>query len=472
MSTEFSFIILTLNEEQHLPRLLNSISGLGAETFILDSGSTDQTLNIIKQYQMQSAYHKFENHPLQWSYALQNFPIRTPWVIGLDADQVVTPELFQQLSQFKNKDFSTINGIYFNKKYIYKNKWLKHGGFYPKYLLKMFRYPMGYSDLNEAMDHKFQVPGKTIIWKKGHLIEENHKENSLSFWIEKHNSYSDQLALEEIEKIQKLRHQNPNINFWGSPNEQKAWMKRLWWSLPKYLRPILYFSYRIIIQRGLLDGKTGITYHFLQGFWFRFIIDVKIDEMLNAQQCLITSKQPLNKRKNPSVKFAIIFTTLFILLYALNLSFIGLTSPTGYYNEFLDTHLNYIRLWRNFNISSSASILRQIGYQVYTDNYRLHVEGMAGFRIVYSCLGYGILSLFSAFVIAYPKPIKSKFIFLIGGILVFQIFNTLRLVLIALYWKPTTQFLKIDFHDVFNIFIYLLMIWSVNYWLKQKPLLK
>ncbi len=277
---DFSFIILTYNEEQHLPRLLESIKILNANTYILDSGSTDQTLTICKQYGVHIAYHAFENHPKQWDTALKIFTINTPWIIGLDADQIVTPELLVQLQNFKTEDYSDVNGIYFNRKNYFKGKWLKYGGYYPKYLLKMFRYGIGYSDLNENMDHRFIVPGKSIIWKKGHILEENLKENKISFWIDKHNRYSDLVADEEIERLLNNRNQTIVPRFWGLPDERIAWLKRLWWKLPHFLRPFLYFFYRMIFQLGILDGRTGILFHFLQGFWFRIIVDVKIAEKL------------------------------------------------------------------------------------------------------------------------------------------------------------------------------------------------
>lgn len=284
MSAQFSFIILTYNEEMHLPRLLQSISGLNAPVFILDSGSTDSTVEIGESFGAQFLQNKFENHPKQWDHALKNFPIQTPWVIGLDADHIVTDDLKNKLSAFRDEDHQNINGIYFNRKNFFKGRWIKYGGYYPFYMLKMFRYGVGYSDLNENMDHRFIAPGETLVWKDGIILEENLKENNISFWIEKHNRYSDLIAHEEVERLQQLRSQIIKPRFWGSPNERKAWFKSLWYKLPRYVRPLLYFKYRMIFQLGILDGRTGIIFHFLQGFWFRLIVDVKIDEIIKQQK--------------------------------------------------------------------------------------------------------------------------------------------------------------------------------------------
>ncbi len=283
MNTQFSFIILTFNEEQHLPRLLKSIKELEAPVFILDSGSTDQTIEIGKQFGATIQFNAFENHPKQWDHALKNFSITTPWVICLDADQEVTPELRAKLKDFKEEEHLNINGIYFNRKNFFKGKWIKHGGYYPFYLLKMFRYGIGFSDVNENMDHRFASPGESLVWKDGIIKEENLKENQIRFWIEKHNRYSDLLAMEEVERMQNARGQTEQPRFWGSPNQRKAWFKKQWWRLPRYLRPGLYFTQRMIFQLGILDGRTGIIFHFLQAFWFRLVVDIKIDELLKQQ---------------------------------------------------------------------------------------------------------------------------------------------------------------------------------------------
>ncbi|RYY06067.1 MAG: glycosyltransferase, partial [Sphingobacteriaceae bacterium] len=246
-------------------------------------GSTDKTLEICEKYQVKTAFHSFENHPKQWDFALKTFDIKTNWIICLDADQQVSAELLLKLDNFNEEEFSNINGIYFNRKNYFKDRWIKHGGYYPFYLLKMFRYKVGFSDLNENMDHRFIVPGKTIIWKDAYLREENLKENRISFWIAKHNIYSDLLAREEVERLQKLRQQTlkPKLN--GTPDERTAWLKNIWWKLPRYWRPFIYFFYRIIFQLGFLDGRTGIIFHFLQGFWFRLMVDIKIEELLEKQ---------------------------------------------------------------------------------------------------------------------------------------------------------------------------------------------
>lgn len=281
MNNNFSFIILTFNEEIHLPRLLESIQKLNAKIFILDSGSTDKTLEIAKVYGAEVKQNLFENHPKQWDYALKNFNVTTPWTIGLDADQMVTPALLDRLEKFNDRDFEGVNGVYFNRKNFFQGSWIRYGGYYPIYLLKMFRTGIGYSDLSENMDHRFIVSGKTVIWKDGHILEENLKENDIEFWFKKHEKYSDLIAYEEVERMQNIRVQTIKPNLFGNPDEQKAWLKRLWWKLPLGLRPYLYYGYRMVFKLGFLDNKTARRFHYLQGLWFRKLVDQKINKLKN-----------------------------------------------------------------------------------------------------------------------------------------------------------------------------------------------
>jgi len=468
LNIQFSFIIITYNEEQHLPRLLESIADLNAEIFILDSGSTDNTLAIAQQYGAVIQQHAFENHPKQWDYALNNFNVQTPWVICLDADQIVTEGLKTRLADFKDEDHQQVDGIYFNRKNYFKGRWIKHGGYSPFYLLKMIRYGVAYSDLNENMDHRFIVPGKTEVWKDGYILEENLKENQISFWINKHNRYSDLVAQEEVERMLKIRSQTLKPNFWGSPDERTAWLKQLWWKMPLYSRPLIYLIYRMFFRLGILDGRTGIIFHFLQAFWFRLIVDIKIDEILSAKKKALLSPA---KRHSP-LRFLICFMVLFLGFYYFNVVFFGITQSGGqHYNAWIANNLNYISLLRHILLKSSAQILNLLGFSAITNEYDLLVAGHGAIQLIYSCLGLGVISFFAAFVLSYPQKWKLKVIFLISGILGIELLNILRFILLALFWdKQHDQML--DHHAIFNIFIYLVIAVALFFWIKHDDALK
>ncbi|GAB1462348.1 exosortase Y [Pedobacter sp.] len=173
----------------------------------------------------------------------------------------------------------------------------------------------------------------------------------------------------------------------------------------------------------------------------------------------------------PYFKFIICFIGLYLLFYGFNTAFIGITAKGGVYAPFLDQHLNYINWWRTFTIESTATILRWLDYTTYTNEYQLRVIGKKGFTMVYTCLGYGIMSVFAAFVFTFPGKIKFRYGFLVLGLLIIQLLNTVRLVLLSLYWNKKAPLFNMDHHDLFNIVVYAVLILLVYIWLKyvSKP---
>jgi exosortase/archaeosortase family protein len=262
--------------------------------------------------------------------------------------------------------------------------------------------------------------------------------------------------------MMQLRSQTLKPHFWGSPDERTAWLKQLWWQLPRYVRPVLYFTYRMFFQLGILDGRTGVIFHFLQGFWFRLIVDVKIDEILQEQN----GAETIPIRKNGVVKFVITFLLLFVFFYYFNIYFFGITSPGNHYSSFLADHLNYISALRNILLKSSAGILNALGFGAISNEYQLLVAGHGTLQVVYSCLGLGVISFFAAFVLSYPKKWKKKIIFLIAGTIAIELLNILRFVLLAIFWNKKENHI-VDHHTLFNIFLYLIIAISLYFWVKN-----
>ena len=276
-----TFIVLTKNEEKNLSACLESVHGWVRDIFVVDSGSTDSTLAIAERYEATVVNHAFESHAKQWNWALHNLPISTDWVLGLDADQRVTPELHKEIVGFidsgRGRD-ETIAGCFIKRRQIFRGKWIKHGGYYPKYLLKMFRLSKVWVDENDLVDHHFRVNGKTLNLEND-INEDNQNEADISVWIEKHNRYAALQAMEENSHPLDRRVGQVKASLAGNPDEKVAWMKRLWGRLPLFVRPFIYFFHRYFIRLGFLDGKEGFIFHFLQGFWYRLLVDIKLDEL-------------------------------------------------------------------------------------------------------------------------------------------------------------------------------------------------
>ncbi len=273
-----SAVILTLNEEQNLPECLNSLRGWCRQIIVVDSGSTDRTLSIAKEHAALVLQHPFETHSKQWNWALKNAPIREEWVLAIDADQRISTELRDEITAEVSSSSADIAGYYLPRKQIFRGQWIRHGGYWPKYLLKLFRRGAGQSDEGELLDFRFYVKGKTRLLKNP-LIEQNEKEQAILFWIQKHLRFIELLAQEEYARRHNRTKWTIQPSVTGNPDQRVLWRKTLWHRMPLYIRPFLYFGYRYFIQLGILDGPQGFLFHFLQAFWFRFMVDIRLAEL-------------------------------------------------------------------------------------------------------------------------------------------------------------------------------------------------
>jgi glycosyltransferase involved in cell wall biosynthesis len=272
-------LILTFNEELNLEACLQSLAGWTKSIWIVDSLSTDRTFEIAKRNGAIVIEHQFESHQKQWKWALEQIPGLEDWILALDADQRITPELRNELGDlFKSGEGPDAHGLYIKRRQIFRGTWIKHGGYYPKYLLKLFRRSRVSFDELDLVDHHFYIAGPTAKLKHD-LIEDNVKENDITFWVDKHTRYAARMAEEEMRRRENGRKTPIAPRFFGTPDQRSLWMKSLWSRCPLYVRPVLYFHYRYFLQKGFLDGKQGFIFHFVQGFWFRLLVDIKIEEM-------------------------------------------------------------------------------------------------------------------------------------------------------------------------------------------------
>jgi exosortase/archaeosortase family protein len=176
----------------------------------------------------------------------------------------------------------------------------------------------------------------------------------------------------------------------------------------------------------------------------------------------------MQKRKaNLPIRFAAAFISLFLLFYYFNIFFFGLTSSGGKYSAFLARNLNYIDWLRWILLHISAFLLNAIGFKTIVSKYELLVSGHGIIKLVYTCLGLGIMSFITAFVIAYPKPLRAKLIFYFTAILGLQILNVIRLMLLALYWGRSKARI-VDHHLIFDVIIYIIIVITIYFWVNYK----
>ena len=269
-----SVIILTCNEEANLPACLESLNGLDCEIFVVDSGSTDRTMQIAKATGATVAEHPFENYAAQRNWAQQNLLILGEWLLHLDADERLTPELVREINQLLQEPHRGIDGFLLRKRTLFMSRWIKHGGHYPSYHLRLFRRGRGFCE-DRLYDQHFLVNGMVGRLQHDYI---DVITSDISTWTLRHTRWADLEAREMLSGQNNGRRVRPTLS--GNPIERRRWLREnLYARLPLFARPFLYWFYRYFLRLGFLDGKEGFIFHFLQAFWFRLLVDIKLDEL-------------------------------------------------------------------------------------------------------------------------------------------------------------------------------------------------
>lgn len=272
---ELTTIILTHNEKLHLERCLRSLVKVSDKICIVDSYSNDETLKIADSYGAEVKQNKWINYAKQFNWGLENFNIDTKWVMRFDADEFLTKELAKEIKEKLPKFEKDITGIVLKRRVYFMNRWIKHGGYYPTNLLRIWRNGKGICEERWMDEHIKITEGKTITFDND-FIDDNL--NNLTWWTTKHNNYATREAIDLLNiKYKFLKSESINAELSQQQDKRKRWVKENFYTyIPLFLRPFLYFIYRYIFRLGFLDGIPGLIWHFLQGFWYRFLVDAKI----------------------------------------------------------------------------------------------------------------------------------------------------------------------------------------------------
>lgn len=272
MTLPISAIILTFNEEKNIEACLQSVCGLMDQVFVVDSFSTDKTLDIVRKYTDQVHSHEFVNYSIQRNWAFENLPIRNDWILNMDADHRMTPELAEELrSKFSQPVDAGINGFLASRRAMFMGRWIRHGGHYPVYHAFLFRKGRGKCE-TRRYDQHFTVDGRQEKLK-GDVIDVIT--DSINKFTARHIKWAANEAVEQLagggSEIKAV--------FFGDPIQSRRWLREFYNGFPLFVRPFLYFGYRYIFRLGFLDGREGLIFHFLQGFWYRFLVDADIYEI-------------------------------------------------------------------------------------------------------------------------------------------------------------------------------------------------
>lgn len=274
---DITVIILTKNEKLHIGRCLEQLRDLNAKrVIIVDSHSTDGTQDIARSFGAEVIEHDWPgNQAAQFNWALDNIVISTGWILRLDADEYMLPELIHELNTKLSKIGSDISGIEFKRRHIFMDKWMKHG-IYPVKLLRLFRTGHGYYEERIMDEH--------IVLNQGNTIELahdfcDHNLNNLSWFCAKHIDYSIREAAEMLRLELEYSKEVPTDKNLAVQANQKRLKKHKYARKPLFWRSFAYFLYRYFIKGAWRDGKEGFLFTFIQGWWYRTLVDAKIFEI-------------------------------------------------------------------------------------------------------------------------------------------------------------------------------------------------
>lgn len=280
---DISVIILTYNEEIHIRRCLENVVTIAKAVYIIDSFSTDATLDIAKEYpNVHILQNKWENnHAKQFNWGLEHADITTQWVLRLDADEYLLPELIEELQKKLPAQPDDVTGIIFNRRHIFMGKWMKRG-IYPVKLLRVFRYGKGMCEQRLMDEHIQLTEGHTVEFEHDFC---DHNLNNLSWFCHKHVNYAIREAVDLLDiELDLTGAAETDDDKEISPQAlAKRMKKHKYAKQPLFWRSFAYFCYRYFLKGACLDGKVGFIWTFLQGWWYRTLVDAKVYEI--KQKC-------------------------------------------------------------------------------------------------------------------------------------------------------------------------------------------
>ncbi len=266
-----SILIPVLNEEKLLPRLLTNISRLGIDVFLLDSGSTDRTVEIAKSFGCKIIQGQWGSFSEKLNWGLSNLPFKTTWVMRLDADEYLGDEFIQKIGPALLALDNKVDGLIVKRKIIFLGKWLRFGGMYPLEHLRITRVGRAVYE-NRLLDEHVHVPG-LVLRVPMDILEEDVK--GLVVWSRKQVGYAETECY--------IHHNSLAVGkTWRSLTGAARWRRfmkeEIYSRSPLFIRPFGFWFYRYLLLLGFLDGVQGFIFHFLQAFWYRFLVDALIFE--------------------------------------------------------------------------------------------------------------------------------------------------------------------------------------------------
>jgi len=270
-------IILTYNEAVHIRRCLESALSVASEVIVVDSSSNDGTQKIARQAGVRVLHHEWVNYAYQLNWAIENGGISTEWVMRLDADEYLDERLAQDIRRNIAMAPDDVTGFEVKRQVIFQDKRIRFGGgVSPGRVLRLWRRGKACCEQRWMDEHMILLEGYSRLL--GGVLYD-HSLKTLTWWIEKHNRYANREAVDLLNKKYRfLPDERVPEGLTRTAKIKRLIKNGIYRRTPRGLRAVLYFIYRVVFRLGILDGSRGMSFHFLQGLWYRLTVDMKVTE--------------------------------------------------------------------------------------------------------------------------------------------------------------------------------------------------
>lgn len=277
-----SVLIPAKDEEFNLAACLESVARAD-EVFVVDSQSSDRSEEIALSYGAEVVQFHFNGRwPKKKNWSLENLPFRNEWVLIVDCDERITPELWDEIARVIQDTDHT--GYYLNRRVYFLGQWIRHGGKYPDWNLRLFKHRCGrYENLNtedipntgDNEVHEHVVLEGAVGYLKEDMLHIDFRD--IYHWLARHNRYSNWEARVYYNLLMGQKDQGTiGANLFGDSVQRKRFLKRIWVKLP--FKPFLRFILFYFVYLGFLDGKAGYIYGRLLS-QYEYQIGVKLYEL-------------------------------------------------------------------------------------------------------------------------------------------------------------------------------------------------
>lgn len=277
---DLSVIILTYNEEIHIRRCLENVKQFASKVYVVDCFSIDRTAQIAKELGAEVIEHEWPgNQAEQFNWALDNLPITTEWILRLDADEYLLPGLIEELLEKLPVIPESVSALSLSRARAFCGKILHHGIVNNIRIIRIFRKGKARYEKRLMDEHLSVLSGETIDMKN-QFVDDNRM--PIGLFIDKHNGYATREAALLLDAEYHLTNMDSLPQDYGREVEKRRTQKARYARMPLFWRAFGYFVYRYIIKLGFLDGKEGFLWDFLQGWWYRTLVDAKVYEIKKA----------------------------------------------------------------------------------------------------------------------------------------------------------------------------------------------